>query len=109
MQTDPSDRTPREKILARLDHMVAAGRIAPDEAARLRGARDDEEFELAMGAVRARHAGTRLDAAVAAGHMTRGHADEWLGRLRNGDHPRELRGLLRDVGAEPDEGLSEPR
>ena len=104
MDVDPSDRTPRERILARLDHMVAAGRITPDEAARLRGAGDAEDFEQAMGGIRARHAGARLDAAVDGGHMTRGDADEWIERLRGGDHPRELRGLLRGVGAEHDEG-----
>ena len=108
MDGDRSDRTQREKILARLDHMVAAGRVTPDEAARLRDADDAEEFELAMGAIRARHAGARLNAAVDSGHMTRGDADEWKGRLRAGDHPRELRGLLRDVGAGHDEGATDP-
>ncbi|HET9051704.1 MAG TPA: hypothetical protein VFO60_08365 [Candidatus Dormibacteraeota bacterium] len=100
--SEPGERTQRDRVLARLDGMVAEGRVTAAEAARLREARDQEEFELAMGAVRARHAGSRLDGAVASGRMTPEEAGAWRERLREGEHPRELRGLLRGVEAPPE-------
>ena len=47
-----------------------------------------------MGAVRARHAGTRVARAVAAGDMSQGEADANLERLRSGEHPEGLRARL---------------
>ncbi len=77
--------------------MVEHGRVTEAEAARLRAATDDEGFEAGMRAIRARHAGAKLDAAVEAGQMTRGEADANLERLRNGEHPGALREQLRGI------------
>ena len=45
-----------ERIIEQLDNMVAAGRITPDEAARVRATAGTAEFHAALGAIRARHA-----------------------------------------------------
>ncbi|HEX3393098.1 MAG TPA: hypothetical protein VHS52_01110 [Acidimicrobiales bacterium] len=82
------------RLLARLDHMVESGRVTEDEAARLRAADGPQEIDHAVGAIRLRHAGARLDAAVADGDMSREEADGFLERLRNGEHPRGLRSDL---------------
>jgi hypothetical protein len=84
-----------QRILRQLDRMVAARRVTPDEAERLRTADGPEAFQTAVGQVRARHAGTPLDAAVAGGQFSQPEADQLLERLRRGDHAPELRKQLR--------------
>ena len=91
--TGPDDD--RQRVLRQLDRMVAAGRVTAQEAERLRGAPDPAAFEAALGEIRARHAGADLDAAVAAGQLTRAEADDLQHRIGQGDHPRGLRGQLR--------------
>lgn len=81
----------QERILARLDKMVAAGRVTATEAAALRAAVGPDDFEAAVGVIRMRHAGARLDAAVDHGQMTRQEADAYRERLAKGEHPRSLR------------------
>ncbi|MGI8775829.1 MAG: hypothetical protein ACR2LJ_00220 [Acidimicrobiales bacterium] len=90
-QADPNTH---RRLLERLDHMVESGRVTDDEAARLRAATGPQESEQAVGDIRLRHAGARLDAAVADGGMSREEADGFLERLRNGEHPRGLRSHL---------------
>ena len=84
----------RERILQRISAMVASGRVTEDEAANLRSAQSEEEFERAMGAIRARHAGEHLVSAVAEGDMSQAEADAHLERLRAGEHPNGLRARL---------------
>jgi hypothetical protein len=91
---DPDHPGTHRRLLMRLDHMVESGRVTDDEAARLRAATGPQEIDHAVGAIRARHAGARLDAAVAGGDMSREEADGFLERLRNGEHPRGLRSHL---------------
>ncbi|MFN2568645.1 MAG: hypothetical protein ABR564_03465 [Candidatus Dormibacteria bacterium] len=81
----------QERILARLDKMVASGRVTEAEAAGLRTAVQPEEFEAAVGSIRLRHAAARLDAAVEDGQMTRQEADGYRDGLAKGEHPRALR------------------
>jgi hypothetical protein len=81
----------QQRILQQLDRMVSAGRVSPHEAERLRAAADADEFEAAMGDVRARHAGADLDTAVADGHLTQAEADDLLHWLRRGEHAPGLR------------------
>ena len=88
----------RARLLERLDHMVESGQVTPQEAAQLRAARSESEHEAAVVAIRARHAQSRLDAAVAAGQMTQADADTNLARIRAGEHPRGLRAHLRRFG-----------
>ncbi len=87
-QTGPKSR---ERVLADLDKMVAAGRVTETEAARLRAAAGPDQFDEAVRSIRVRHAGARLDAAVEGGQMTRAEADDNLERLKKGEHPRSLR------------------
>lgn len=84
-----------DRILTQLDKMVASGRITEEEAARLRATEGTEDFRAAVGAVRARHAGTHLESAIADGEMTREEADTYLQRLQAGEHPKGLRARLR--------------
>ena len=84
----------QERILEQLDKMVASGRITEDEAADLRAAEGTEQFERAVGAIQARHAGEHMPSAIEAGEMTQEEADAYLDRLRSGDHPKGLRARL---------------
>ena len=83
-----------ERILEQLDKMVASGRITEDEAADLRAAQGTEQFERAVGAIQARHAGEHMGRAVAAGDMTPEEAVVYTERLQSGDHPTGLRARL---------------
>ena len=92
---DPVDATTRDRLLGRLDRMVEAGRVTDEEAQRLRAAANPAETDAAVGAIRARHAGGKLEAAVACGALTRAEADDILRRLRGGDHSAALREEVR--------------
>ena len=83
-----------DRILGQLDKMVASGRITEAEAARLRATAGTPEFDAAMGAVRARHAGAQMEGAIRSGEMTQEEADADLERLRRGEHPKGLRARL---------------
>ena len=84
----------RDRLIERLDNMVETGQVTETEAARMRGA-GPSEFENAVRAIRVRHAGARLDAAVGAGQMSQEEADAYLERMKNGEHPQSLRAHLR--------------
>lgn len=87
----------RENILRGLDKMVKKGQMTTDEADRLREATDPEEFEIAVRAVRARHASKRLDGAVKDGSMTKEEADDAIDRIQKGEHSRSLRSHLQHL------------
>ena len=95
-RTKHSKLANRERLVERLDHMVASGRLTEPEAERLRTASEPTDFDDAVRNVRVRHARVKLDAAVADGEITRKEADELLEQLRNGEHPRSLRARLRE-------------
>ena len=84
----------RSRLLERLDRMVASGQVTDTEAAQLRAAETEDEFDAAVTAIRTRHAGARLRAAVDDGHMSEEEAEANLARIRAGEHPRGLRALL---------------
>jgi hypothetical protein len=90
----------RKRLVGRLDKMVESGRLTEEEAERLRGAAQATEFDDVVRDIRVRHAMTRLDAAVVAGSVTQVEVDGFLERLRNGEHPRSLRGHLRKLRPE---------
>jgi len=94
---DPMTPRQRENILRGLDKMVKKGQMTRDEADRLREAADPEEFEVAVRAVRARHAFKRLNGAVKDGTMTKEEADHVIERIKNGEHSRTLRSHLRQL------------
>jgi polyhydroxyalkanoate synthesis regulator phasin len=84
----------QERILEQIDKMVASGRITAEEAVDLRAAEGSDQFERAVGAIQARHAGEQMVSAIAAGEMTQQEADAYLDQLRRGDHPKGLRARL---------------
>jgi hypothetical protein len=91
------------RVPRRLDKLVASGRITAREAEHLR-AGAPEEVDGAVVGIRVRHAGARLDAAVAAGELSREEADSILDRLRAGEHSPELRARLNRLGGSASEG-----
>jgi hypothetical protein len=92
-----------DRIIQQVDRMVASGRITDEEAAQLRAAEGKPEFDTVVGAIRARHAGTHMEAAVAEGDMSQEEADGYLARLRSGEHPKGLRARLRMHRSAPHE------
>jgi hypothetical protein len=74
--------------------MVRSGRITEDEAAHRRATKGSDEFEVIVGAIRARHAGAHMDSAIAAGEMTPEEAYDQLARLRAGEQPKGHRARL---------------
>ena len=66
----PNGRTRSDaarRSIEQLEKMAASGRITPEEAARLRAGAGAPEFDAVMGTIRARHAQSHADAAVAPG------------------------------------------
>ena len=92
----------RDNVLRQLDRMVEQGQVTADEATRLRAADTAEEFDAAIGAIRARHAGASLDAAVRRGDMSPDEAAANLESIRSGAHPRGLRARLRGLHGKGD-------
>jgi hypothetical protein len=97
---DRADTRRRERLVERLDQMVGSGRVTDQEAERLRAAGDPGEFDSVVVAIRARHAGAILDAAVQAASLTREEADGYLTRLRAGEHSGSLRAQLHGLRSE---------
>jgi polyhydroxyalkanoate synthesis regulator phasin len=90
-----------ERIVEQVDKMVRSGRITPEEAERLRATEGTTDFEAAVAAIRARHAGAHMSSAVANGVMSQEEADGYVERLRKGEHPVGLRARLRAVTHRP--------
>lgn len=92
---DGTDAKSRARIVAGLEKMIASGRMTVQEADRIRAAADPRDFDAAVQAVRVRHAGAQVGAAIEDGRLTRDEADDILQRLRNGEHSSSLRARLR--------------
>jgi len=90
-----TDGRRRQRLLQRLDQMVESGRVTDREAQRLRAAGTPSEFDETVRDIRLRHAGTRLNSAVADDTVPKEEADGLLERLRKGEHSRSLRARLR--------------
>jgi hypothetical protein len=84
-----------QRMMERLDAMVARGRITPDEAARLHATESSSEFDEVVAGIRARHAQAHTDLAVAEGRMGEAEADAYLERVRDGEHSQDLRQRIR--------------
>jgi hypothetical protein len=87
-----------ERIIERLDSMVAAGRITTEEASSLRAAVGTAEFDDVLAGIRARHAQAHTEAAVAAGTMSPEDAESSLARVRAGEHSSDLRRHIKGAG-----------
>jgi hypothetical protein len=86
-----------ERIIERLDAMVAADRITEDEATRLRASVGTADFDDVLAGIRARHAQVHTDDAVAVGRMSSDEADGLVERVRAGEHSSELRRHIKDA------------
>jgi polyhydroxyalkanoate synthesis regulator phasin len=84
-----------QRMMERLDAMVANGRITDEEAARLREAEGTPAFDEIIAQVRARHARAITEPAVADGTMRQEEADHLLERVLAGEHSTELRKQVR--------------
>jgi polyhydroxyalkanoate synthesis regulator phasin len=84
-----------QRMMARLDAMVANGRITADEAAQLRATEGTPAFDDVVASIRARHAQAHTDPAVADGTMSQEEADRLLERVLAGEHSTELRTQVR--------------
>jgi len=94
------DWTQRDRLVERLDHLVASGRVTAQEAGRLRAAGGRDEFTEVVRSISLRHAEGRVDAAVASGTLSDEEADRLLARLRNGEHLRSIRAELGRLGSD---------
>jgi hypothetical protein len=90
--THPVTDGPR--LMARLERMLAAGRITSEEAARLRTASGTDELDREAKQIRMRHFRAQVNAALADGRLSRSEAEALLDRLAQGESPRVLSGLL---------------
>jgi hypothetical protein len=84
-----------QRMMERLDAMVANGRITADEAAQLRATEGTPAFDDVVASIRARHAQAHTDPAVADGTMSQEEADRLLERVLAGEHSTELRTQVR--------------
>jgi hypothetical protein len=84
-----------EQLVARIEKMLAAGRITEDEAARVRAAAETGMIDDVVREIQVRHAREWLAAAVAEGRVSERDAAEALDRLERGDDPDAIRALRR--------------
>jgi polyhydroxyalkanoate synthesis regulator phasin len=84
-----------QRMMERLDAMVANGRITADEAGQLRATEGTPAFDGVVAGIRARHAQAHTDPAVADGTMSQEEADHLLERVLAGEHSTELRKQVR--------------
>lgn len=73
-----------------LAHLLESGRLSEADALRLQEG-DPELAQAVLADIRARHAGERLDRAVAAGVVSEEDAARLVARVRAGDDAAELR------------------
>ncbi len=97
---EPLTPRQRSRILEQLDKMVGKGQMTEEEAARLRVASSDAEFDSVIRDVRARHAGQRIDAAVRSGSMSQQEGDDILAGVKRGEHSMSFRTRLRQHSSE---------
>ena len=85
-----------QRMMQRLDAMVANGRITAEEAAQLRATRGHRRVRRrASHGIRARHAQAHTDPAVAEGRMSQEEADGFSSACVTGEHSHELRKHIR--------------
>jgi polyhydroxyalkanoate synthesis regulator phasin len=93
-QEDVSGSASGRRVTDQADKMVRSGRITAEEAADLSAAAETGDTERVIRDIRLRHAGARVNAAVAQGAMSREEGDGFLDRVRAGEHSRRLRSHL---------------
>jgi hypothetical protein len=82
-----------ERLAARVEKMLAAGRITADEAERVRAAPNTGDLDAVVDEIRRRHAAEWAAAAVANGRITDEEASEILAALERGDDVQSIRRL----------------
>ncbi|MHB8289994.1 MAG: hypothetical protein ACYDEY_12295 [Acidimicrobiales bacterium] len=96
-------RVSKWRLPRRLDKLVESGRLAAEEADRLRAAEPSGQAEVVLAAIRARHAAASLQVAVDAGRLSREEADGILEQIRSGEHSPELRAQVRRLAQDGEE------
>ena len=81
------------QVLARVDRMVAVGRLTEEEGARLRVAAHSGGLEDELRKIRLRHARARLDRDASSGRVSEEQAQRLRERLHDGADPRIVLGL----------------
>jgi hypothetical protein len=88
---DPHPASPDELPTAQqLTHMQTSGKLTPEEALAM-GSGDSKEREAVMRGIRVRHASARLDAAIAAGAISKEAAADLIQQVKRGEHSSALR------------------
>jgi len=101
-QNEGNAHEPQAGRLARsADKLLASGHITEEEASRLQAAGADG-VEAVERDIRVRHATAALNEAVQEGRMTAEEADDYLRRLRSGEHSKSLRSHLQQFRRRPD-------
>ena len=84
-----------ERLRARVDSLLAAGRITSEEAALVRAADDPAELELFVREIRRRHATEWVDRQVGTSRLDPEAARAMRRRLAAGEEPRAIWGSHR--------------
>jgi hypothetical protein len=88
-------------LAARVDKMLAAGRITAEEADRVRAASSaGDDVERVVGEIRRRHATEWVAAAVEQDRLSEHEATEVLASVERGDGPGDIRRLRQRRRAE---------
>ena len=85
----------QQRVLQRVDTMLAAGRITADEATQLCDAAESGTLEVALEELRRNHARARLATAVDREKVNAEEARVARDRLDAGEDPRFILGVLR--------------
>ena len=87
-----SELTPAQ-VLARVDKMMAAGRLTEEEGARLRAAAHSGALGGELQNIRLRHAKARIARDASSGRVSEDETELLLQRLNDGADPRIVLGL----------------
>jgi hypothetical protein len=78
------------RLRARVDKMLAAGRVTAEDAARVRAAADGDDLGAVVAEIRRRHAAEWVARMVEAGRIEPSEANVMRHRLERGEDPHSL-------------------
>jgi hypothetical protein len=79
-----------DRLRARVDKMLAAGRVTAEDAARVRAAADGDDLGAVVAEIRRRHAAEWLERMVKAGRIELREAEVMRRRLKRGEDPHSV-------------------
>jgi hypothetical protein len=86
-----------DHVIKAIDALLESGQVTAEEAASLRTRAEDGQQDEVVVAIRVKHAEAALAAAVSDGSMTQQDAENYLRRLRAGEHSPSVRADLREL------------